>query len=161
MEMLEDKIIKQKLDSLEKLPEGYEPNLESKWNLIETGLDEGNKKKVAIIWYRIAIAAMLLMIGGGSLMLIKPVTKVQKEVDTRNKIETITSTDKIAEPIIPKIALQISQKNKNKKLPTEFFKVENIVEIDSIKPNEILQSKTQNEFVAAIEKTKRARKENE
>lgn len=43
--MLEDKIIGQKINSLDSLPHGYEPNLESKWNVIEAGLDEGSKKR--------------------------------------------------------------------------------------------------------------------
>lgn len=157
--MLEDKIIKQKIDSLEKLPEGYEPNLESKWNLIETGLNEGNKKKVAIIWYRIAIAAMLLMIGGGTLMLLKTETEshLQQHANIRNKIETITSTEIKVVPVNSKIVLQTPQNNLIKKLPVEFIKSENIVQIDSSKHNEIIQSKTQNEFVAVIEKSKRTR----
>lgn len=76
MEMLEDNIVQNKLNSLDTLPEGYTPNLESKWSMLEAGL-EANTKTV-ITWKPIAAAALLLLLGGATLLLqqIKPQPKV-------------------------------------------------------------------------------------
>lgn len=72
MDRSEDKIISEKIGSVDTLPEGYEPNLESKWSVLETGLNKQQKKGFVISWPRIAAAAVLLLIGGGaSLLLIK------------------------------------------------------------------------------------------
>lgn len=72
MEILEDNIIQNKLNSLDTLPESYTPNLDSKWSMLEAGL-EGNKKTIAT-WKPIAAAALLLLLGGATLLLqqIKP-----------------------------------------------------------------------------------------
>ncbi len=69
-------IIKNKIDSVTDLPEGYVPNLNSKWELLQAGLPQQPEKKERkpVLFYiqRVAaVAAMLLMIGGSSLLLIK------------------------------------------------------------------------------------------
>ncbi|MES2558144.1 MAG: hypothetical protein V4590_00270 [Bacteroidota bacterium] len=75
METLEDNIVQHKLSSLDTLPEGYTPNLESKWSMLEAGFD-GNKKRI-VAWKPIAAAALLLFLGGAALLLqqIKPQAK--------------------------------------------------------------------------------------
>jgi len=95
MEIQEDNIIKQKVNSLDGLPEGYEPNLESKWNIIETGLDENKRKKKIIGWYRIAIAAMLLIIGGGSLFLLRTDALQPTQVENKQFQKAITPTENL------------------------------------------------------------------
>jgi hypothetical protein len=71
MEMWEDNIIEQKLNGLDKLPEGYAPNLELKWSVLEAGL-EGKSRKKPFAWKRYAIAAMLLMLGGAGFRMLRP-----------------------------------------------------------------------------------------
>lgn len=93
MEMSDDNIIKQKINSLDFLPAGYEPNIESKWNLIEAGLDEGKKKGIIINWYRIAIAAMLLIIGGGSLLFMN--------MNSQNQLQQVANGDQNKKAEIP------------------------------------------------------------
>ena len=77
MEMRSDKIIQDKINSVNDLPEGYSPNLNSKWELLQAGLKpEQNKKPVLYYVQRAsAVAAMLLLIGGSSLLIIKKPTK--------------------------------------------------------------------------------------
>lgn len=67
MEILEDNIVQHKLNRLDTLPEGYTPNLDSKWSMLEAGL-EGNKK-TASAWKPMAAAALVLLLGGGILLL--------------------------------------------------------------------------------------------
>ena len=69
-------IIKNKIDSVTDLPEGYTPNLNSKWELLQAGLPQQPEKKQRkpVMFYMqraAAVAAMLLMIGGSGLLLIK------------------------------------------------------------------------------------------
>jgi hypothetical protein len=77
MEMRSDKIIQDKINSVDDLPEGYSPNLNSKWELLQAGLKpEQNKKPVLYYIQRAsAVAAMLLLIGGSGLLIIKKPTK--------------------------------------------------------------------------------------
>lgn len=69
-------IIKNKIDSVTDLPEGYAPNLNSKWELLQAGLPQQPEKeqRKPVMFYMqraAAVAAMLLMIGGSGLLLIK------------------------------------------------------------------------------------------
>ena len=69
-------IIKNKIDSVTDLPEGYAPNLNSKWELLQAGLPKQPEKeqRKPVMFYMqsaAAVAAMLLMIGGSGLLLIK------------------------------------------------------------------------------------------
>lgn len=74
MEMHSNNIIKQKIDSINSLPQNYEPNLESKWELLEAGL-KSNKPKLFVFWFnRIgSAAAILLLFGGIGIYVIKVV----------------------------------------------------------------------------------------
>src|SRR4051812_47313967 len=62
MKMQDDKVIADKLESLDVLPKGYQPNINSKWALLEEAMDERtlagtriNKK-----WLRIAACLLIL-----------------------------------------------------------------------------------------------------
>ena len=71
-----DNIIKNKVDSITDLPEGYVPNLNSKWELLQAGLPqqpEKKQRKPRLFYMQLAaaVAAILLMIGGSGLLLIK------------------------------------------------------------------------------------------
>lgn len=76
--MWEDNIVKNKLNGLDTLPEGYTPNLESKWGMLEAGL-EGSRRRVWA-WKPYAAAAMFLMLGGAGILLMKPKPKPRAEV---------------------------------------------------------------------------------
>lgn len=88
MEMRSNKIIQDKINSVNDLPEGYSPNLNSKWELLQAGLKpEQNKKPVLYYIQRAsAVAAMLLLIGGSGLLIIKKPTKpTASNITTNNK----------------------------------------------------------------------------
>lgn len=79
-------IFKQKIDSINSLPSNYEPNLESKWELLEASL-KPNKKKPFIYWFNKigAVAAVVLLFGAigiYGLKIIKP-TNIKKPVTTQ------------------------------------------------------------------------------
>lgn len=67
MEHLEDKIIRNKIDSLDSLPAGYQPSLAGKWELLESALPERKNNKR----YIFAIAASLLLLLGFSIIFYK------------------------------------------------------------------------------------------
>jgi hypothetical protein len=60
MEARENKIISEKLNSLDNLPEGYEPNLSAKWDILYNSLPKRNIKVTRMV-SGIAIAASLLL----------------------------------------------------------------------------------------------------
>ncbi len=66
--------LKQKIDSVNDFPEGYQPNLSSKWELLDVGLRPAERERKPLLFYikRIsAVAAMLLMIGGSWLIMVR------------------------------------------------------------------------------------------
>jgi hypothetical protein len=69
MDMLENKKIRDKINSLDELPENYHPNMASKWSLLEAGLD-GNENRKVIAWKHIAVAAVLVMMAGSAFVLL-------------------------------------------------------------------------------------------
>lgn len=63
-------LIAEKLDALAGLPAGYAPNLESKWQLLETSLVEQRKSKRKILFI-LRAAAGLVLIAAMSLLFIR------------------------------------------------------------------------------------------
>lgn len=58
METQENKIIRDKINALNGFPEGYQVNMESKWTLLEAGL-ENNRKKTVFSWKWVAAVFVL------------------------------------------------------------------------------------------------------
>jgi cytoskeletal protein RodZ len=62
METREHELIRQKIEAVTGLPEGYAPNLDSKWELLEAGLNPRRKKR-PLVWISVvSSAAVLLMV---------------------------------------------------------------------------------------------------
>lgn len=101
MEMLEDNIVQSKLNSLDTLPEGYTPNLESKWSMLEAGL-EGNAKRT-VAWKPIAAAAVVLILGGATLLLqqLKPKVAVTADYSKQEVKPKNSTSEPIASAPIP------------------------------------------------------------
>jgi hypothetical protein len=138
MEMRSDKIIQDKINSVDDLPEGYSPNLNSKWELLQAGLKpEQNKKPVLYYIQRAsAVAAMLLLIGGSGLLIIKKPTKpsalnittnvnsvlkVAPKVEIVNSIEeqkTTPSTTKTTKKVMVNAPIQLAVNNQNTSIDT-------------------------------------------
>jgi hypothetical protein len=156
MEILEDKIIRQKINSLDSFPDGYEPNLESKWNVIEAGLDERNKKKMIISWYRIVVAAMLFIIGVGSVLLISiksPSTKNYTEIKSKPLPLVHHTENEDRQKKRNKIAHHHSQKITNKSFSIEKTKPLH----DSLIENKIEQNFTEVNVASMAIKIKKPR----
>lgn len=62
MENRENKILAQKLGSLQTLPEGYSPNLSSKWELVQAAMEQRNHKarnrKIAAVLFLMIVAGL-------------------------------------------------------------------------------------------------------
>lgn len=63
METMQDKNIREKLNSLDTLPEGYAPSLQSKWELLQAGKPQKQEKPV-YSWYAVAASLVLLICFG-------------------------------------------------------------------------------------------------
>lgn len=95
MEMRSDKIIQDKINSVNDLPEGYTPNLNSKWELLQAGLKPKQNKKTVLYYIQraSAVAAIFLLIGGSGLLMIKKPAKL-----TASSVKIDTPNDHVASP---------------------------------------------------------------
>ncbi len=144
MEMRSNKIIQDKINSVNDLPEGYSPNLNSKWELLQAGLKpEQNKKPMLYYIQRAsAVAAMLLLIGGSGLLIIKKPTKpTASNITTNNKNivnvapnpervnaveekKTIPSPPKATKKVMVNAPIQLAANNQNMSVDTITQKIE-------------------------------------
>lgn len=97
METRSDNIIQEKINSLNNLPEGYSPNLNSKWELLQAGLKPEQNKRLLLFYVKqaSAIAAMLLLIGGSGLLIIKKIAKPTVASIQTTKPEKTLTTPKV------------------------------------------------------------------
>jgi hypothetical protein len=101
MKMQEDKYIASQLNSLNSLPEGYQANISSKWEMIEMGMEQRSKR---FPFYSLlaAAACLILMIGAGYFYFIgteqnSNITKVEEKKGTGTIVkqaEQITAPNK-------------------------------------------------------------------
>jgi hypothetical protein len=103
MDMLENKKIREKINSLDELPESYHPNMASKWSLLEAGLD-GNDNKRIIAWKRIAVAAVLLMIAGSAFVLFN----YKQTSQLSEKSTVIKNASTLSEANVPNASTSLS-----------------------------------------------------
>lgn len=98
METTQDKLIREKLNSLDTLPEGYAPSLDSKWELLIAGQPEP-KKQPQYFWYA-AAASLLLLLGFGFLFLetSKPAAEIVAKTQISMQTPPPASTEK--QPVI-------------------------------------------------------------
>lgn len=164
MEMRSNKIIQDKINSVNDLPEGYSPNLNSKWELLQAGLKpEQNKKPVLYYIQRAsAVAAMLLLIGGSGLLIIKKPTKpTASNITTNNKNivsvapntervnaveekKTIPSPQKTNKKVMVNAPIQLAVNTPNTSIDSSTQKVEVV--------NQPIANTTINEQVATTER---------
>lgn len=118
MEMRSDKMIQEKINSVNDLPDGYAPNLNSKWELLQAGLKPVQNKRPLLYYIQraSAVAAMLLLIGGSGLLIIKKPTK-----PTASSVKTATSNGIAAAPH----AKPIHQVKEEKAVVTPNHKIKN------------------------------------
>lgn len=64
MRMQEDNYMASQLNSLDSLPDGYQVNISSKWEMIEMGMEQ-KKKRFPFYWMMAAAACLVLIAGIG------------------------------------------------------------------------------------------------
>lgn len=64
MQHLDKNMLQEKLESLDQLPSDYQPDLNSKWNLLETALDGTTEKKKKKLIVRLSVAASIALLIG-------------------------------------------------------------------------------------------------
>jgi hypothetical protein len=164
METYSDKLIQQKIDLVNSLPEGYSPNLNNKWEILAAGL--APKKKPLYLYFNkiSAIAAMLLLIGGVSLFFIKtikrndavkPIVYLPKPIE---KEKIVSKTNEHAQPkmlssptLFRLVSADSYRQTTEDKKQTEIVQIESIIKDSFIlleKPAIILAE-------ATLKKTKR------
>jgi hypothetical protein len=155
MEMHSNNIIKQKIDSINSLPQNYEPNLESKWELLEASLKSNKSKPFIFGFNRIGSAAAVLLLFGGIgiyvIKVIKPanlkkpataqVQRIEKENYTKPSLKKDSMANAKQDVIVkPKSLKKITEAEplmitENKHIDTPIISVaiaENMV-IESVK----------------------------
>lgn len=91
---LDNQYIKQQIDSVTEFPDGYTPNLETKWEILATSIQEQKKQKATLLlWGKISAAASVLIIMGLCLRLFTqqgPIeSKIASQLNTDSKIQQI------------------------------------------------------------------------
>lgn len=109
MENSDNRSIAAKLEELDTLPAGYQPNLDSKWTLLEASLEGQNKTKRAIVlWTR---AAAVLIIFTLAILLLMPHAQPKQMTIARVK------PAEPLQPAKPEPAMGITQKKAALKRP--------------------------------------------
>ncbi|MBJ7427951.1 MAG: hypothetical protein JHD28_03185 [Bacteroidia bacterium] len=158
-------IIKQKIDSINSLPPNYEPNLESKWELLEASL-KPNKTKPFLFWFnRIgAAAAVLLLVGGIGMYGIKLIKSngvkkpVVAQVKANFKRENLTQADKATSVKINTKAINKKQEKYTKVKSTKIIAEQVpflVLKNEVIDTFSIPVSITENRVVETVKKQKR------
>jgi hypothetical protein len=88
MEATENKIIVSKLEELTTLPDDYQPNLDSKWALLEASLSGKDKNKQRILFWMRAAAALIILGLAGMWMQSENRVKVLADTKTNNNPES-------------------------------------------------------------------------
>lgn len=90
MEATENKIIVTKLEELSTLPKDYQPNLDSKWALLEASLSGKDKGKQRMLFWMRAAAAMIILGLAGVWM--------QSEIKVKDLADTKTNSVPESQP---------------------------------------------------------------
>ena len=61
----EDNLLSEMLNSMENLPENYNPNLNAKWELLNNALSPDQGKRTGFFWLKWSVAALVLLSIGG------------------------------------------------------------------------------------------------
>jgi hypothetical protein len=110
--MQEDKYMANQLDNLNSLPEGYQANISSKWEMIEMGMNQ-KRNRFPVYWMMAAAACFLLMIGAGYFYFIgKEQNKSVAKIEVKKEAGTIAKQAEQTTNQIPTTIVKVST-NKN------------------------------------------------
>lgn len=104
METREHELIRQKLETVTGLPDGYAPNLDSKWELLEASLNKSERAKKPLFWISAIGSAAALFVVSTLLMITM---RQEMPVPEKNKV---TEKALKAEPGVIQQAV-VQQKN--------------------------------------------------
>lgn len=127
MQHLDKNMLQEKLESLDQLPAGYQPDLNSKWNLLETALDGNTEKKRKKFIIRWSVAASLLLLLGlayyiASEQKFHPVVKSQISEQEKGNNSIIKKTP-LSNPVVNSSIAQKSSGNQ----PRKKIKKQNVI----------------------------------
>ena len=122
MGLLEDKIIRDKIDSIADLPEDYQPSLQGKWELMENAMPERKNSRKIIF----AIAASILLLIGFSALFFKNVIVQKPEIVLQHTIKgNIGQPEKVKQVVEKNIIRKVKNvdvsKNVNSRKTTQIF----------------------------------------
>ncbi len=130
MALTQDKNIKEKIDSLTGLPDGYTPSMESKWELLQTGNTRPAKRQ-----YLYYAAVLLLLLIPAWLMMNKKnenISSVRKNIPATNKI---AATDKIN---IGKTS--VTEEAAKRNIKANHYYSQNTPSIQNLKTNAVVEA---------------------
>jgi hypothetical protein len=146
MEDMENKLIASKLGELDTLPEGYKPNLDSKWELIEASM-EGERKNRFLIYRAAAIITGIILLG----YLFMPHLSVRPsaQIKEQQKTEPVTKHNKtlpsseqnnkmVAVTVQPQTTVKVEKaKTKNNVIEMEPVQPETKIDLVSVTQNSV------------------------
>jgi hypothetical protein len=115
MEKKENKRIADKINSLDSLPKGYEPNLDAKWDLLQAAVEKKEKPFLLLTknrWLQVA-ACLILCLVGSILWINKP---GPKNADGMHAIKIIKP--EVSEVTIPSVKENSLKKSTEDIIPT-------------------------------------------
>ncbi len=169
MEHLDDKNIRNKIDLLDSLPAGYEPSLQSKWELLENALPEKKNNNRKFI---LAIAASIILLLGFGGLFIKTTLEQQPDIVFQD-VKAVKKTNEITLPEVDNFASTentgllsgniVRSENTSRKIENSITETNPEIAFTTIKdsvsesviPEVIL---TENNLVATSPKTKKSKK---
>ncbi len=169
MENRENKIIADKINSLDSLPEGYNPNLDAKWAMLQS--DEKKEKAVLLwnnrTWMKIAACFLILLLSG--IIWINKTTQPKSEI--ANTSPSIKPTIEHSEKIVShseinassnSIMQEVKKENRNKariSIPVheESVRQEEQVAIIPVTIDSSISTVIENNSTIAITKAKKSR----
>lgn len=97
METVEHGRIRDKISSVDGLPQGYSPDLQSKWELLEAGLKPAKRKALSTYFVRVGVAAGFLLLAG--IMTWKPLSEQAAPVPVASgEIRQVPQADDVPVP---------------------------------------------------------------
>jgi hypothetical protein len=94
MEDMENKLVASKLSELDTLPEGYKPNLNSKWELLEASMEGGRRKRIVMYRWMQAAAVITGIILLGYLFVPRPSMNHELQAKEQQKTAPLTKHGK-------------------------------------------------------------------
>lgn len=111
MEAWENKLIADKLNSLQDLPEGYAPNIASKWEIIQSGL-QSNRRRIHAGWW---IAFCFILITGLMIWIFSEKEPTHQVTNITEQNQTVPAPTIRTQPLVQPTKTPPTLKEKERK----------------------------------------------